>query len=357
MSLNVIDNMKATFLAIVLFLSYSFAVSVFAEDNEFPDPHFPLPERVGDWNTINERFMKWEIAEFEVGGEVADGGSLILNFKTADAAEFHIIVACSAWWTKEDRKEKQQPIFVSFENKDYRVSKGSEYEKRLLAMLNQAAWNLKGVGRKRPIYIQRLHDLVKSRTLRDDSWPFGDLDLAGAAGSWNTRVYKHYENNRNFDNLDLDEATGDWSKIQEQFKKWEIVKFDKWDTLGDCSTLFEFKTSDESEIGILVSTIRIHYPQSDDPFGKRLEPEVFPQVVFLCFKRQLYRVEKGSETETILLAKLERAAKKIKDEGFLHSKYIDCLSEVVKSRNIPDYKFCPFDHIELEDQKDVPPKP
>ncbi len=353
--------MKTTLLASLFFLGYSFEVSVLAEEKEYPDPWLPPADMVGDWNTINERFMKWEIAEFEFGGGVADGGSLIINFKTADAAEFGVLVACSNWRTKEDWKEEQQPIFLIFENKAYSISRGGVFEKRLLLMLNQAASKLKGVGNTRPSYIERLHDTVKSRILIDEYWPFSDLDLAGGVGDWNSRVSILHGNNWTFERLDLEGATGDWNKIQEQFKKWEIVEFNHWDTLGDCSTIFRFKTSDDSEIGILVPTIQPHYPDTaatDDPFENvDVDPEIFPQVIFIYFKRQLYLVEKGSATETILLAMLERAAKKLKGEDLLNPKYIECLREVVKSRNIPPYNFCPFDLLDSEDEQNAAPKP
>jgi hypothetical protein len=342
--------MKTALLALVYWLVFNFGGNILAKE-EYPDPSLPRPDMVGNWDEISERMMKWEIVEFDYSGMVLDGGSLNFNFKTADGSEFDVLVACPAWWTKEDWKEKQQPIFLDFQNKSYRVSKGGESEKRLLLMLSQAASKLKGLGRKRPIYIKRLHDIVKSRARRDDYWPFGELELNGASGNWTTRVNTLRENNLTFDRLDLEGASGDWSKIQETFKKWKIVEFNEWDTLGDGSTIFRFTTSDDSKIGILVPTILPHYPHADDPFEVK-EPIVFPQVIFLHFKRQLYCVEKGGETETILLEMLNRAANELKGEDCLHSKYIKCLSGVVKSRTFPPYNSWPFDQHDLEAEQD-----
>jgi hypothetical protein len=138
--------------------------------------------------------------------------------------------------------------------------------------------------------------------------------------------------------------------FKETFKKWKIVEFNEWDTLGDGSTIFRFTTSDDSEIGILVPTIRPYYPHSNDPF-KVTEPIVFPQVIYLHFERQLYCVEKGGEIETILLAMLDLAAKELKGVGPLHPKYIQYLRDVVKSRAIPIYHDCPFDNNDIEGQQ------
>jgi hypothetical protein len=147
------EKMKPALLASVFWFGCSLGVAVSAEQVH-PDPWLPRPNMVGDWETVSERFKNWEIAEFEYGGGVADGGSLIFAFKATDGSEFEVLVACSAWWTKEDWEEKQQPIFLLFENKAYRVSKGSESEKTLLLKLRQAASDLEGVGRSRPRYIE-----------------------------------------------------------------------------------------------------------------------------------------------------------------------------------------------------------
>ena len=181
-TLTLAEKMKPALLASTFWFGCSVGIGVWAEQ-EYPEPGWPGPEMVGDWDTFNEQFKKWEIAEFEYGGGVADGGSLIFEFKATDGSEFEVLVACSSWWTKEDWKKKQQPIFLLFETKAYRISKGSESEERLLLMLNEAASELEGVGRKRTIYIERLHEIVKSRALHGPHWPMGDLDLNGAPGS------------------------------------------------------------------------------------------------------------------------------------------------------------------------------
>lgn len=343
--------MKPALLAYAFWFGCSLGIPVWAEQ-KYPDPWLPRPEMVGDWGTLRERFKKWEIAEFEYGGGVADGGSLIFDFKATDGSEFEVLVACSAWWTREDWNKKQQPIFLLFEKKAYRVSKGSESEKALLLKLRQAASDLKGMGRKRPIYIGRLHDLVESRDLRNHYWPFGDLELDGESGSWNTRVNTLQNNNRPFDRLDLEGATGDWNEILESFKKWEIAKFIQWDTLGDHSTIFQFTTSDDSEFGILVPTIRPHYPRTDDLF-EETEPIVFSQVIFLYFKMQLYRIEKEGESEAKLLAMLDRAANELKGEGALNPRFIKYLRGVVNSRTIPPYDDWPLDDQNLGGQQDA----
>ncbi|MCB1079746.1 MAG: hypothetical protein KDM64_18155, partial [Verrucomicrobiae bacterium] len=294
------EKMKPSLLASVFWFWFGLGITVWAEQ-EYPKPGWPRPEMVGDWDTVSERFKKWEIAEFEYGGGVADGGSLIFEFKATDGSEFGVLVACSEWWTEEDWKKKQQPIFLLFEHKVYRVSKGGETERTLLQKLRQAASDLKGIGRRRPIYIGRLYDLVESRNLPEYDWPFGDLELDGKSGSWNTRVRNLRNNIWPFDRLDLEGATGDWNKILKSFKKWEIAKFSQWDTLGDSSTIFQFTTSDGSEFGILVPTIPPYYPNTTgDPFEKS-EPVISPQVIFVHFNRRLYRIEKSGETEAILL--------------------------------------------------------
>ncbi|MCB1229042.1 MAG: hypothetical protein KDN19_02185 [Verrucomicrobiae bacterium] len=346
------EKMKPALLASTFWFGCSVGIGVWAEQ-EYPEPGWPGPEMVGDWDTFNEQFKKWEIAEFEYGGGVADGGSLIFEFKATDGSEFEVLVACSSWWTKEDWKKKQQPIFLLFETKAYRISKGSESEERLLLMLNEAASELEGVGRKRTIYIERLHEIVKSRALHGPHWPMGDLDLNGAPGSWNERTFTLHQNAWPFDRLDLEGASGDWSKLLEQFKKWRIEDFILWDTLGDVSTVFKFATSDRSEIGILVPTIRPYYPpkpNTDDPFD-RSDPVFFPQAIYLHFNRQLYPIEEGSEAEEILLAMLDRAAKKLTGEGALHPGYIECLREIVKSRKIPPFDDWPFDRCNLDGQQ------
>ena len=109
-----------------------------------------------------------------------------------------------------------------------------------------------------------MHDLVESRELVDNYWLLGDLELDGKSGSWNKRVLTLQNHNEPFDRLDLEGATGDWDKIRESFHKWEIAKFNEWDTLGDASIIFQFTTSDGSEIGILVPIIRPWYPPTDD---------------------------------------------------------------------------------------------
>jgi hypothetical protein len=341
-------KMKPSILASVFW--FSLGIAVWAEQ-EYPAPWLPRPDMVGDWDAVSERFKKWEIAEFEYGGGVADGGSLIFDFKATDGSEFEVLVACSAWWTKEDWEKKQQPIFLLSENKAFRISKGSESEKILLLKLRKAAASPKGMGRSRPIYIERLHELVESRDLRDHHWPFGDLELDGESGSWNTRVNTLHNNNWPFDRLDLVGATGDWNKILERFKKWEIAKFNQWDTLGDYSTIFQFTTSDDSEIGILVPTIWPHYPDTEDPFDES-EPVIFPQVIFLHFDSQLYRIAKDGETEEILLAMLDRAAEELRGEGPVHPIYIEHLREIVKSRNIPAFDDWPLDQYNLDGQQD-----
>jgi hypothetical protein len=350
-------EMKKVLLACLYFSGFILGGNIYAKE-EYPDPSLPEAEMVGNWDEISERMMKWEIAEFRYGGMVLDGGSLMFNFKTTDGTELDVLVACTAWWTKEDWRAKQRPIFLIIKDKAYRVSKGGDHEKRLLGMLSHAASNLKGMGKKRPIYIQRLHDIVKTRALHDDYWPFSDLELNGKSGNWNARVSEVYGNNWTFDRLDLEGASGDWNEIQEAFKKWKITEFIQSDTLGDGSTIFRFKTSDNSEFGVLVPDIRPHTPRSDpadDPF-KVTEPIVFPQVIYLYYKRQLYSVDKGSENETILLAMLNQAAKELKGEDSLDPRYIECLRFAVKFRKIPTYDELPFDKHDLdyEAEKDVP---
>ncbi len=168
--------MTTKFLILAFCLDCGFWDTLLA-DQKYPDPWLPLPRQVGSWSTITERFMKWKITEFEYGGGIADGGSLGFRFKTADGAAFDVLVVCSSWWTEQDWKRKHQPIYLWFQDKAYRIPKDGEAEKRLLVMLNQAAMKLKGVGRKHPRYIERLRDVVKSRALPDNDWPFDRLDL------------------------------------------------------------------------------------------------------------------------------------------------------------------------------------
>ncbi len=348
------NKMKPALLASLFWIGCSLGMEVCAE-KEHPDPWLPEPGMVGDWDTVSERFKKWEIADFEDKGIILDGGSHGFAFKATDGSEFQILVASPAWWTQEDWNKKQQPIFLQFEGKSYRVTKGSEYEKALLLKLRQAATDLKGVGRRRPIYIGRLHDLVESRELRDNFWPLGDLELDGKSGSWNKRVLTLQDDNLPFDRLDLEGATGDWDKIRESFHKWEIAKFNEWDTLGDSSTIFRFTTSDGTEIGILVPTISPwHPPRADDgDLFAHTEPVVFPQVIFLHYRKRLYRIDKGGESEAKLLAMLDRAAKELNDEGLLHPNYIKYLRGIVNTRTIVPYGSWPLGDYDLSEQQDA----
>ncbi|MCF6312103.1 MAG: hypothetical protein L3J39_06605 [Verrucomicrobiales bacterium] len=155
--------MKFALLILMFCLGFNFCGTLEAEQ-KYPDPWLPRPEMIGDWDKISERFMKWEIADFEYGGGIADGGSKGFSFKTSDGAEFDVLVVCSAWWTKEDHEKKRQPIYLWFENKIYRVEKGDKTETRLLVMLKRAAKILKGEGRADPKYIERLYSVVESRS-------------------------------------------------------------------------------------------------------------------------------------------------------------------------------------------------
>ncbi len=317
--------MKPAFLALIFCLSNSFCGTLEAEQ-KYPDPWLPRPHQVGDWNTISERFMKWEITEFEYKGGIADGGSKGFWFKTSDGAEFYVLVVASSWWTKEDWKKKQQPIYLSFDNKDYRVSKGGETQTRLLAMLKRAAKNLKGDGDSHPRYIERLGEIVKSRAYRYQDWPYDRLDLEGESGNWKT--------------------------ISERFKKWDIVEFNQWYRLTDYSIIFRFKTSDGSKIGVLLTSSssdlnpkdrKVELTGAYDPF----DAPPFPRTIFLLFEKQLYRIEKGGETETRLLTMLKRAATNLESDGDKNPKYIERLREIVKSRT-NNYANFPMTKAEVE---------
>lgn len=143
-------------------------------DQDYPEPSYPPPGSVGDWNAISERFNDWKIVEFEYGGGRADGGSNSFQFRSSDGAEFEVLVVCSSWWTKTDWEERQQPIYLWFDNKAFRISRGDKTEKRLIEMLTDALTTLKGEARADPRYIGLLRETVKSRKIPAFDWPILD---------------------------------------------------------------------------------------------------------------------------------------------------------------------------------------
>ena len=310
--------MKITLLAALIWIGSSLVMMAQMT------PFNPPPDWVNNWDNIRDQFLKWKIAKFEYKGEAADGGSKVFQFQTTDGTEFQVVVACSVYWTKEDLVKKQQPIHLWTAGKHYLVEPDSEIEDRLIAMMERAAEDLRGDGRKHPKYLTRLREEIKSRDTRlHEEWPH--------------------------DPLEFESDPGDWTQIEDRFSQWKISEFVGWGMTDASSFLFRFKASDGSDFGVFVpfwgvdlnEPTRATESENADPFSDR------ELDIFIYFDSRLFRIERGAKTESRLLAMLKQAAENLEEKEAASPKYLDRLRVTIETRD-NEYLHFPMTDAEYE---------
>lgn len=311
-------KMKLTFLTVLVWIRST--LGLMAQMTPFSPP----PDWVNNWDNIREPFLKWKIAKFEFKGEAADGGSNVFQFQTTDGTEFQVVVACSLYWTKEDRAKKQQPIHLWTRGKHYLVEPGSEIEARLIAMIDRAAEDLRGDGRKHPKYLIRLSEEIKSRDTRlHEQWPH--------------------------DPLEFEPNPGDWNLIEDRFSQWKISEFVGWGMTDASSFLFRFKASDGSDFGVFVTFwgVTLNLPAGATPSGNA-DPFADRELeVYIHFNSRLFRIERGAKTESRLLALLKQAAENLEEKVAASPRYLERLRITIETRD-NEYLHFPMSDEEYE---------
>jgi hypothetical protein len=314
--------MKRTFLAALVWIGSTLGLMA-----QLP-PFNPPPDWVNNWDNIREPFLNWKIDKFEYRGEAADGGSKGFKFHTTDGTEFYMVVLCSWYWTKEDLAKNQQPIHLWTGDKRYCVEAGSEIEARLIAMMDRAAEDLRGDGRKHPKYLTRLREEIKSRDTRlHEEWPH--------------------------DPLEFESDPGDWTQIEDRFFQWKISEFVGWGMTDASSFLFRFKASDGSDFGVFVpfwgvdlnEPTRATKSGNADPFAASVAERELE--VYIHFDSRLFRIERGAKTESRLLAMLKQAAGNLEEKEAAFPKYLDRLRVTIETRG-NKYTHFPMTDAEYE---------
>lgn len=103
------------------------------------EPIFPPAELKAEWATLEKNgFNNWKNIKYTGGGQAADGGSDVFEFKLEDGTEFEVVVASRNYWTEEDKAKMRQVIYVIRAERFYLLNPASDEEKLLIKMIKEA---------------------------------------------------------------------------------------------------------------------------------------------------------------------------------------------------------------------------
>ncbi|MEM7600213.1 MAG: hypothetical protein AAF357_02220, partial [Verrucomicrobiota bacterium] len=146
----------------------------------------------GDWAVIKDRYNLWNISSFD-GWAMTTEFSLIFRLRVADGTAFGVLLPR---WTSDlnwpegskipdnadpflHREPPYQAVFIHYESTLFRIKRGADTEKRLLAMLKLAAEDLEQKDGASPEYLERLREVVKTREIEYGHFPMTEEEYEG----------------------------------------------------------------------------------------------------------------------------------------------------------------------------------